>query len=262
MKTSNKNVLITGGNRGIGFAIAKEFAKQNCQLFIVSRSGLTPEKLQNLKDLGAEQVVSFDCDLSDEGNLDQLLLQLETEQIQIDILVNNAGLLSGGLFEEQKPQHIRKVLRVNTEAVLLLTNFFLPKMLNRKSGYIVNNASVSGKMFLPSANTYSASKAAVVGFTESLELELKNTGVNSLLLITPGIQTDMFEEINEVYKNVDYEAKNGMPPEKWAKLIIEAIENDQSLLTPNIDDEAWWGLQINRFIPSLFKKIASSKFRR
>ena len=66
-------------------------------------------------------------------------------------------------------------------------------------------------MFLPSANTYSASKAAVVGFTESLELELKNTGVNSLLLITPGIQTDMFEEINEFIKDLydllDFEPK-------------------------------------------------------
>ena len=117
-------------------------------------------------------------------------------------------------------------------------------------------------MFLPTTNTYAASKAAIVGFTESLELELKNSGVKSLLLITPGVQTDMFEEINQVYKNVDYEAKNGMAPEKWAKLILDAIEHDQSVLTPNINDEAWWGLQINRLIPSLFKKIASSKFNR
>ncbi|MAF91822.1 MAG: short-chain dehydrogenase [Bdellovibrionaceae bacterium] len=262
MKTSNKKLLITGGNRGIGFALAKEFAQKNCSLVIVSRSGLSPDKLEILMEAGAEKVTSLNYDLSDEKSFDQFLEFLDSEKIEVDILINNAGLLSGGLFEEQKPEHIRKVLRVNTEASLLLTNFFLPKMLKQKSGYIVNNASVSGKMFLPTTNTYAASKAAIVGFTESLELELKNSGVKSLLLITPGVQTDMFEEINQVYKNVDYEAKNGMAPEKWAKLILDAIEHDQSVLTPNINDEAWWGLQINRLIPSLFKKIASSKFNR
>lgn len=262
MNVTGKTVLITGGNKGIGYALAESFAKRSCSLILIARTAPSQEALAALQKSSGQSVRFISCDLSDEQALDQLLASFRAEKLEIDILINNAGLLSGGLFENQKPSHIRQVLRVNTEALLLLTHYFLPQMLAKNSGLIINNASVSGKFFLPSANTYAASKAAVVGFTESLALELKDTGVKTLLMITPGIQTAMYEQINETYKNLDYEAKDGISPQVWAEKVVAAAEAEKTFLLPPIQDESWWGLRINQFCPPLFRILASQKFKR
>ena len=103
----------------------------------------------------------------------------------MDVLVNNAGLMTGGLLEEQDVDDIYAMFQVNLVALVHLTRLLLPAMLERRRGMIVNNASISGYAWFPSATTYAAAKTGVVAFSESLGRELKGTGVGVLHLVTP-----------------------------------------------------------------------------
>ena len=128
-------------------------------------------------------------DLGSRESIDESCAELGDEPQTIDVIVNNAGLVTGGLLEEQDLDEIYAMFQVNLVAVVQLTQAVLPGMIERGSGQIVNNASISGYAYFPAATTYAASKAGVVAFTESLRRELKDTGVSTLHLVTPGVDT-------------------------------------------------------------------------
>ena len=178
----------------------------------------------------------------------------------VDILINNAGQLTGGLLEEQPLDDIYSMFQVNVLAVVHLTRGLIPGMVKRGRGKIVNNASVSAVMHFPCATTYAASKAAVLALTECLQIELKGTGVSALGLITPGIQTRMFNEIEVKYgANFDV-PKDSISPEEYALQVCNAIESDQEMLEPR--GATGIGLAIARYAPKLFRWEASRRFRR
>lgn len=260
MQISGKNVVITGASRGIGLALAEECAKKQARLFLVSRrfEAGTEEKLKNL---GAPHVQLLSYDLSKTTQVNALHEKLTQDQIDIDVLINNAGLLTGGLLEDQNPDAIDEMLNVNVHALIRLTRLSLPAMLQRKKGCIVNNASVSGKMFFPCASTYAASKAAVVAFTESLKQELRNTGVNTVLMITPGVKTNMFDDISQLYgKNLDVSFLSHIPAEEWSQKVVSAIENQEDIVWP--EGVSRWGVRLAHHVPGIFEKIVRSKFKR
>lgn len=257
MEIRNKNILITGANRGIGLAIAKMCAQQGARLYLVIRQ--PDEALKNaLVADGAAEVRLYSADLSKRANVDQLLIQLE--KTQIDILINNAGLLTGGLLETQPLDEIYSMLQVNLLSLIQLTRGILPGMILRKSGKIINNASVSAIMHLPCASTYAAAKAGVMAFTNSLEAELKGTGVSTLCLITPGIKTRMFDEIAVKYGQNLAVPQDSMPPEEFAEHIRQAIQADQSYLSPTGTTAA--GLAVSRYLPGLFRWAVGRRFHR
>ncbi len=151
----------------------------------------------------------------------------------IDILVNNAGQMTGGLLEEQDIGEIYSMFQANLVGLTHLTARVLPSMVARGSGKIVNNASISGYAFFPAATTYAASKAGVVAFTESLQRELDGTGVSTLHLVTPGVNTDMLDTTEEVYgRHMATEDWPKVEPEEWAARVVKAIESDDRVLGP------------------------------
>lgn len=259
-ETKSKTILITGGNSGIGKSIARQAAKDKNKIYLVQRSHSDSIE-KELLDLGATSVEQIKKDLSQFEDIKSLVSELEQRKINIDILVNNAGLLTGGLIEEQDPDQIFKMLDVNLKAVILLTRLLLPQMLQRKTGKIVNNASVSGKMFMPCASTYAASKAGVVAFTESIRQELEGTGVSTLLLITPGVKTDMYDDITDQYgKHLDLSFLKSMPADDWAEQIWKALKNDEARLLPSGSERV--GVWLATYAPSLFEKSIGRYFNR
>ncbi len=260
MKVENKIVLLTGASRGIGRALAEVFATKKARLYLVSRS--FPEDLKkSLQDLGAAHVELIAQDLSKPDSARELKNKLDQMAVSVDILVNNAGLLTGGLLEKQKPEEIQDMFQVNVVTLVNLTRMILPDMLKKKSGLIVNNASVSGFMFFPCASTYAASKAAVVGFTRSLEQELKPTGVKTLLLVTPGVDTAMYADIENRYgDNMDLDFLSAIPSEQWAEQVLKAIENDEETLWPKGSTRI--GVQMARFLPGILNYAVRKKFKR
>lgn len=260
MKIADHTTLITGASRGIGKSLAEVCARKRAHLILVSRT--LPKGLrEDLLALGALSVRSFDFDLSKKSNVDALVSEIKTGKVNVDILINNAGLLTGGLLEEQDPDDIEQMLNVNILALIRLTRLLLPRMLERKSGVIVNNASVTGKMFFPCASTYAASKAAVIAFTESLKQELRGTGVRTVLMITPGVKTEMFDDIEKLYGgHLDTSILSSIPSLEWAEKTIDGIESGADTIWPG--GSSWFGVKTASYLPDLFEKIVSSKFSR
>lgn len=256
----DSHVLVTGASRGIGKSLAKAFAKEQCHLLITLRkSDLELEK--ELLSLGAKSVKVVLADFSTRQGVDQFCQSIADSNQAVDILVNNAGLLTGGLLEEQNLDDIYSMIQVNLLAVIQLCHFFIPRMIKAGRGKIVNNASVSGKMFIPCANTYAASKAGVVALTESLQGELTGTPVNTLLLITPGVKTEMYDQIADQYgKNLDLSFLSSIPSEEWAQKVIQAVKKDQTHLYPSGTTSV--GVFMGHHMPELFRKIVLKKFKR
>ena len=232
MDLDGRTCLVTGANRGIGDAIARELAKRPVRLLLGMRDTGAYEPFAAPAG-GAAEIVPVRLDLSSQASIDAGCEALGDELGRIDVLVNNAGLMTGGLLEEQDMDEVYAMFQVNLLAVVQLTRRVLPAMLARGEGKIVNNASISGYAFFPGASTYAASKAAVVAFSESLRRELRGTGVSLLHLVTPGVKTDMLAATEEVYgRHIDTSGWDRVEPDEWARRVVDAIESDVHVLGP------------------------------
>lgn len=257
MKIAGQKFLITGGNRGIGLAVAEMAASKNAHVIVAARTW--DDGLSNkLKERGAASVTFVRSDLSTRDGVEGLAS--EAIKFEVDILFNNAGQLTGGLIEDQNLDEIYAMLQVNLNALIHLSRAVIPGMVARKHGKIINNSSVSAFMHFPCASTYAASKAAVAAFTDCIEAELRGTGVSTLCLVTPGIKTRMFDEIEARYaKNFEI-PQDSISAAEYAEQIRAAIESDQIYLLPS--GATGFGLWTARYLNPLFRKVVAGKFRR
>lgn len=257
MEIRHKVIVVTGTTKGIGRAFCERVALDSTHLILINRRK-DSEFEQKLKNLGAASVQEWIYDLSNLESVYQLGNLLKTTSV--DILFNNAGLLTGGLLEEQPNDDIHRMLTVNINAVIHLTKAILPMMLKRKTGKIINHSSITSMMLFPCASTYSASKAAVSAFTESLRKELKDTGVTTLTLFTPGVKTHMFDSIEELYGAHIKMNFSSIPVKEYVEYIYEAIRQDLDLLQPG--GLAGINLKISKYLPSIFDYIVYKSFSR
>lgn len=181
-----KVVLITGGSRGLGLAMAEEFAHQGAKLIICSRS--QEELLQagvNLTKDGAE-VLTLLCDVTDQTQVQQMIIQANEQFGRIDILVNNAGIITVGPLRAQTREDFEESMNIMFWGTYTTTMAVLPQMLERHEGRIVNIASVGGKVSVPHMLSYSSAKFAVIGFSEGLHAELAKEGI-IVTTVAPGL---------------------------------------------------------------------------
>ena len=231
MDLSGARVLITGSNRGIGRAIAEELAREPLRLLLCGMR--SPERFEPIAGARAGEVRPVRVDLASRQAIDESCAAIGDELDSIDVLVNNAGAFTGGLLEEQALDDIYALFQTNLTGMVHLTARVLPGMLERGSGRIVNNASISGYAFFPGATTYAASKAGVVAFSESLRRELRGTGVSTLQLVTPGVNTEMLEATEAAYgRHLDTAGWQRQEPAQWARKVVQAIRDDRAVLGP------------------------------
>ena len=231
MDLDGRIVLVTGANRGIGRAIAEELASEPLGLLLAGARD--PDAAEPIVPpaSGAGEARYVSMDLSSRESIERSCAELP-ELERVDLLVNNAGQLTAGLLEDQELDDIYAMFQVNLVAMTHLTKAVLPGMLKRGRGKIVNNASISGYAFFPGASTYSAAKAGVVGFSESLRRELHDTGVSVLHLVTPGVETRMMDETKESYEGHTSTNWPLQPPQEWAEKVVKAIRDDDIVLGP------------------------------
>jgi short-subunit dehydrogenase len=257
MEIANRQILITGASRGIGRAFAKMCAEEKAHLHLVMRvsdSSLVAE----LDKLGARSVTIWENDLGQRQGVEDLIQGLA--DAPIDILFNNAGLLTGGLLEQQSLEDIYNLMQVNVTALIHLTRGILPGMLKRKRGKIINHSSIAAYIHFPCASTYAASKAAVSAFTECLRLELKGTGVSTLLLVTPSVKTHMTDQIENLYSKHFKIPKKALQPAQYVKMIREAILHDLDILEPG--GITGLGLKISRYAKPILDYELLRRFTR
>lgn len=238
----------------------KKVQNEAKELHLVSRS-IDNSIFDEIDKKNHSKVSIYPVDLSEPNSPEELSKKI-LEKTHIDIIFNNAGLLTGDLLENLDLQDIDRSLSVNLRTPILLTRLFLPKMLENKNGLIINNASVSGEFYFPCAQVYAATKAGLTLFTKSLQLELKDTGVSTLLLVTPGIETKMMDQLKKEYSKhmeLDFLEKT-IPPDEWVDEILKSIKLNKAVCFPK--GVTRFGLSINRHLPKVFEKIIMSKFKR
>ena len=181
-----KTALITGGSTGIGFELAKCFAAHGHDLILVARNRDTLEAAAGkIEGKYGVKVTTLVFDLSDTDSPQKLFDLVTGEAIQVDFLINNAGFGLGGEFADTNIEKELDMIQVNVAAVVHLTKLFLPAMIRRKEGRIMNLGSTAAFYPGPHASIYYATKAFVLSFSEAIAEELRNTGV-SVTALCPG----------------------------------------------------------------------------
>lgn len=225
-KLEGKTVLITGASGGLGEKIAHLSAKNGARLLLVARSR---EKLENIcREL--ETTYSVPCKYVplDVGKYSEIesVFRTHWKNEPIDVLVNNAGF---GLFKDVLStdfQESKRMFDVNVLGLIAFTKFVLPQMINRRSGHIINIASQAGKIATPKSAVYSATKKAVIGFTDSLRMEVKNSGI-FVTTVNPGpIATNFFKIADESGDYLQNVGRWVLDPERVATRIVSAMLSD------------------------------------
>lgn len=181
-----RTALITGSSSGIGLELAKIHASRGENLVLVARSAdkLAELKSELVRSYGTE-VFIIARDLSEYGAAEDVYQETADHNIRIDYLINNAGFGDFGLFAESNWEKQEKMISLNVTALTHLTRLFLPGMIKRGAGRILNVASTAAFQPGPTMSVYFASKAYVLSFSEALNNELKNSGI-TVTVLCPG----------------------------------------------------------------------------
>ena len=246
---TTETALITGASSGIGLALAREFARHGHPLVIVApvQSELD-EVAADLRREFSVMVHPIAMDLADDQAAETLFGRLMNDGIGIEILVNNAGLGQRGNFWETPLSRDLEIVRVNVEAPIRLTKQFLPSMIARRHGRILNTASVAGFEPGPLLAVYHASKAFMLSWSEALTTELKdaNTGVSVTTLCPGPVDTDFFPKADMVDTNA-FQKANVMGPREVAEAAYEALVKEERIIIPGAANKAM--IFGRRFLP-------------
>ncbi|AXI04115.1 SDR family NAD(P)-dependent oxidoreductase [Aquirhabdus parva] len=261
---NNKLVLVTGAGSGIGRATALKFADLGAKLVICDRHLAALEETAQLLIQKDNYPVLEIADVSDWQAMQWLADRVHAQHGVLDVLVNNAGVASSGDFLSTPIEDWRWLLDINVMGVVHGCKAFGAKMAERKSGHIVNLASMAGYYAAPEMAAYSASKHAVMGLSESLRIEFAeyNIGVSA---ICPGVINTNIVNVMRAHgaaeqaqaKIADIYRKRNYGPELVAEAIVGAIIHNRAVVP--VSPEAWAMYAGKRFTPSLIDVVQRSK---
>ena len=195
MDLTGKNVLVTGSSRGLGAAIAVKFAEHRANVILNARHEPT-ELIQQIKDLGV-QVWFIQADISSPRDIEEMVHQLDDHQIDVDVLVNNAGINRDKLMIGMREKDFDDVVNTNLIGTFRVTQPLFKRMLKRRTGVIINMASVVGEHGNIGQANYAASKAGVIGFTKAVAQECALRGVRCNAIAPGMIASSMTAAIDE-----------------------------------------------------------------
>jgi short-subunit dehydrogenase len=240
MSTNQKYALITGATSGIGYELAKLFAKDQYNLILVARNTEELEKTANeLKQQGVE-VLTIAKDLFKREAPFEVYEEVKAKGIQVDVLVNDAGQGQFGLFAETDINRELDIIQLNIGATISLVKCYLPEMIARKEGKILNLSSIAGKTPGPYQSVYHGTKAFIQSFTESLRSENKETSVTFTALLPGKTDTDFFRKAQmEDSKMME---QTGSDPADVAKDGYEALMAGDDMVISGFKNKAMVGM--------------------
>jgi short-subunit dehydrogenase len=216
-------VVVTGASSGIGRSTALDFARHGSTVVASARrEELLQELVAQIERQGGT-ALAVPCDVSEWSQVDDLRRRVQEAFGRCDVLVNNAGVPGGGPFAELSVQQIETVTGVNLMGVLYGTKAFLPMMLAQGRGHVVNVASVAGRYAIPRASVYTATKHAVVAFSEALYYELAPNGI-TVTSINPGLV------VTEGFPHHDARQRRFarvMQPDRIADVIVDVVKGNK-----------------------------------
>jgi len=197
----NKTILVTGGSRGIGRAIALKFAKQGATVVVNYRKDreAADSLIREIEKFGARGF-AVKADISSEEDVEAMFQLIKEAGLSVDVLVNNAGVRKDGYLMMMEHKDWHKVIDTNLTGTYLCSKIAVREMMKKKAGSIISLSSNSGLTGVGGQTNYSASKGAILSFTKALAREVGRFGVR-VNAVAPGlIETDMTNELNEQIK--------------------------------------------------------------
>lgn len=227
--------LVTGASSGLGEEFARQLAERGYRVALVARS---EDKLRALaEEIGGEAEV-FPCDMSDPEARDRLVQEVKSRGLTVEVLVNNAGFGVYCDFAESDRERELEQARVNVEAVVDLSHRFLPGMVERERGAIINTASTSAFQPIPGNAGYSASKAYVLVFSDALHEETRKTGV-TVTALCPGPVRTGFQDASDAH---DFSKTLPGPlwkkPDKVVAAALNAADKGKRMVVPGAGNRA------------------------
>ena len=233
---TRETVLITGASSGIGLELAKCFAGDGCRLVLVARNATALQSLaRELQQTHKIETRVLTADLSLPETPKRIFNELRESGVTVDVLVNNAGFGALGAFAELPLQRQLEMLRVNISALTELTGLFLPGMIQRQRGGILNVGSVAGFEPGPGMAIYHATKAYVLSFTEALAEELIDTNL-TVTALCPGPTTTNFGKVANFLKERQLKKIPKMSAEKVAQYGHDAYRKGRVLAIPGLSN--------------------------
>lgn len=220
--------IITGASRGIGRATALALARRRIKLMLLARDGeLLAEVVNEALSLGAPDAFAAVCDLRDESQVEAAVASALDRFGRIDILINNAGLSLNGAVDGYSLDDWRTVIDTNLTGTFLACRAVLPVMKRQGGGQILNISSGAGRNGIKDMAAYCAAKFGVIGFTESLGLEVRNKNIRVSVLLPGSVATDFSrtarredEGTNDTARDIGY----ALTPEEVAGAIVAVLE--------------------------------------
>jgi NAD(P)-dependent dehydrogenase (short-subunit alcohol dehydrogenase family) len=242
-----RRAVVTGGARGIGFAVAHRLLEEGARVVIADIDQLALAEARNrLASFSRQQLAMCQCDISDASGVKALTEFVKTEFGGIDILINNAGILDWGAIESLLTIRLEEVLRVNLIGAITCIKEMLPELSRSSYGRIVNIASINGLRGTPSSIAYNASKAALINLTRSLAVDLAERGI-LVNAVAPGFvntrmskladgsseyETDWFQEV--YIKHGRIPLRRPALPEDIAGPVVFLCSKDASYITGHV----------------------------
>lgn len=246
---SNKTAFITGASSGIGYNLAHEFAKNKYNLVLVARDETQLLKLkEECEKKYSIQATILSCDLSHiDVSINAIKKLITHHRLHIDVLVNNAGFGIHGDFCSTSLDKEVDMVNLQTSSVLSLTKMFLPAMLKKGSGAILNVASVYSYIPVPYQSVYGACKAFLLSFSLSLAHEVKKQGVK-VTVLCPGTTKTQFRTRSKLKTDGDALMLKGMPAQEVAKQAYESLNRGDLICVPGATNKML--VSLSPFLPS------------
>ncbi|MFL6449776.1 MAG: SDR family NAD(P)-dependent oxidoreductase [Bryobacteraceae bacterium] len=266
---SGKVVVITGSSRGLGLILAEEFALAGAKVVLVGRSVSELERAKNhllsrRVSIHSDQILMIPCDLRLPEDCKRLIDQATDHWGRVDVLINNAGVIHIGPVEQLPLETYRESMEIDYFATVQTTYAVLPQMLRRGEGKIVNITSIGGKIPVPHLASYVGSKFAAVGFSETLNAELKSKGIQ-VTTVCPGLmRTGSYPNaivVGQREREYRWFSLSASIPgiahsaEGAARKIFEATTDGRTEITVGLD--AYLAARVHGLAPELTQYVAS-----
>ena len=232
MEISGKTALITGASSGMGAAIAKTLAREGAQVLLLARNEARLRLITTEIKAAGGEALAYAVDLGDAEAVAAIARRIRTEVGTPDILVNNAGSGCWKFLQDTTPEEAWQMMELPYFAAFNITRAFLPEMLKRNSGHIVNMSSVGSRFVWPGATAYLAARWAVRGFTEALRADLYGTGIGVTLYESGVVESPYWQHNPGSRERVPKIARMipNLTPEQVGQAVAKGIRRNKRLI--------------------------------
>ncbi|MGD9015460.1 MAG: SDR family NAD(P)-dependent oxidoreductase [Candidatus Omnitrophota bacterium] len=254
-KLKNKVAFITGASRGVGKAIAKTLGAYHMKLGLIARSEQQLKQVAESVNTAGSQAMALCCDLRNRQDIERAVYDFKQRFGTPDFLINNAGMGARSSWDDISLDRELDMMAVNYTAPIILIRSFLPDMIKRNKGQIININSISGMYASPYVGPYCASKTALLTYVTSLAHELENTNVKISSIIASAIDTDFLKNFKGI--NIKKQGKL-LTPNFIANKVLSLIEHPKErLFVGNLPEIV--AVKIASLHPLLFRRIIEAR---